>query len=63
MWRIMHPTREQVLIPCEVSRVSPSTDRLPSLFGDLELDGALSFLLHNDCARGDVATVVYIANP
>ena len=59
---MMHPARKQEPLPTQPGLISPSGNRLASLLGDLELDGPLSILLHNDCPRHDVTTVVHIAN-
>jgi hypothetical protein len=47
----------------EISCLHRVGDCDTGLFGNLELDGPRSLLLHHSCSCGDAITVAYIADP
>src|SRR5207342_1237529 len=60
--RRRHPTRKEELLRLQAGGRDPVTDRLPRLFGDLELHRPLGLLLHDNRAWDDMATLEHIAN-
>ena len=60
--RRRHTARKEELLRLQAGGRDPGTDRLPCLFGDLELHRPLSLLLHDDRAWGDMTALEHIAN-
>ena len=58
--RRRHTARKEELVRLQMRRRNPSGDRVPRLFGDLELHWPLRLLLHDNCARGDVTALDHI---
>jgi len=61
--RRRHTARKEELLRLQAGGRDPGTDRVPRLFGDLELHRPLGLLLHDDRAWGDMTVLEHIANP
>ena len=51
MRRLRNAARKEELLRLQMGRRDPGVDRVPCLLGDLELDRALSLLLHDNRPR------------
>src|SRR5213593_147553 len=60
--RRQHTARKEELLRLQASGRDPPTDRLPRLFGDLELHRPQGLLLHDNRAWGDMTALEHIAN-
>ena len=60
--RRRHTARKEELLRPQAGGRDPGTDRVPRLFGDLELHRPLGLLLHDNRAWGDMTASEHIAN-
>src|SRR4030095_14335178 len=60
--RRRHTARKEELLRLQAGGCDPGTDRVPRLFGDLELHRPQGLLLHDDRARADMTALEHIAN-
>ena len=60
--RRRHAARKEKLLRLQVGGRDPGSDRVPRLFGDLELHRPLGLLLHDNRAWGDMTALDHIAN-
>src|SRR6266700_1951695 len=60
--RRRHTARKEELLWLQAGGRDPGTDRVPRLFGDLELHRPLGLLLHDNRAWGDMTAREHIAN-
>src|SRR6266496_948333 len=60
--RRRHTARKEELLRLQAGGRDPSTDRVPRLFGDLELHRPLGLLLHDNRAWGDMTALEHIAD-
>src|SRR6266566_622029 len=60
--RCRHTARKEELLRLQAGGRDPGTDRVPRLFGDLELHRPLGLLLHDNRAWGNMTALEHIAN-
>jgi hypothetical protein len=60
MRRLRNAARKKELLRPQMGDGNPRVDRVPRLLGDLKLNRALGFLLHNDRAGGDMAALHHV---
>src|SRR5438105_4265727 len=60
--RRRHTAWKKELLRLQAGGRDPGTDRVPRLFGDLELHRPLGLLLHDNRAWGDMTVLEHIAN-
>jgi hypothetical protein len=60
--RLADPAGKQEIVGSQASAFHPLSDRLSRWLGDLELNGSLCLLLHDNDSRRDSVTVRYIAD-
>src|SRR6266700_2470984 len=60
--RLRHTARKEELLRLQAGGRDPGTDRVPRLFGDLELHRPLRLLLHDNRAWGDMTALEHIAD-
>ena len=62
MGRRRHAARKEELLRLQASGRDPGTDRVPRLFGDLELHRPLGLLLHDNRAGGDMTALDHVVD-
>jgi hypothetical protein len=54
--------RKEELVRLQMRRRDPSGERVPRLFGDLELQRPLGLLLHDDCSGSDLTALDHVVD-